>query len=845
MKKFLILLFIIVISLSFGCDLVHKHIYTDGICECGQLEEEVQEPTYTYNYASSIFPSNWNPHTYNEDSATDILKYITSGLYSYDFNETKDGYQFAPDMAKSLPLDVTSEYVGEKWDIDEGEEGRVYKIDLKDNLKWEDGTPITATSFVESAKRLLDPKAKNYRASSFYTGDFVISNAEVYINDCKTEYLPATECYEEYPLDGSLDEYLIFTLSDEQKKYNNKVINLRTIFGICFMYDAKEFANYLVRVYLKDTAFTVETAALMEGKTLAEIKNDDTLNAAWKALLSWWQTEPNEELDFFLVNYSWPKVNWEDVGIFEDNGDLVLVFEKSIKGYYLYNFLTSSWLVHETTYDACIKISDNGIYTNSYGTTLATTKSYGPYKLTYFESENEYRFEKNENWYGYDLPENEGLYQTTNIVCKHITDSTILLQEFEKGNLDICSLRSPYIEKCSQSSELYYTENASTFFIAINPNMEGLKTAQEAAGANKNKTILTVLEFRQALSYAVDRVAYCLECDPQSKAAISMFNNLIISDSVNGVSYRNNEEAKDIILNYWGIADQVGEGKKFATKDEAIDSISGVDTSRAKEKFTAAYNYAIANNLIDEDDVVEIKIGLPTSTSSFYNNSYEFLVNCWTEAVKGTPFEGRLIFTKDDMIGSSYDYSLEINNVDMLLAVGWKTVAVDPYSIIGAYTDPMYQYDNAIDYTTLTKEIYFDSIIDVDGKEWKNITLAASVYDWSNNALKDNEIVCLVVGTNDTVTIKAGSDSLALTRTKILCAIESAVLSQYTMIPLEHGSTVSLKGKQVKYYSEEFIYGVGRGGIKYLSYNYSDQEWKKYVHSLGGFIDYTKNSEQN
>lgn len=845
MKKVLILLFILVNSLLFGCDLVHKHMYIDGICECGKLENEDQKPTYTYNYASSIFPNNWNPHTYNEDIATDFLKYITSGLYAYDFNETKDGYKFVPDMAKSAPLDITSEYVGEKWDIEEGEEGRVYKIDLKDNLEWEDGTPITATSFVESAKRLLDPKAKNYRASSFYDGDFVISNAQVYINDCKTEYLPATDCYEEYLLDGSIDECLIFTLSDEQEKYNNKVINIRTFFGPYFFYDAEQFANHLVRYYLKDTAFTVETAAAMEGKTLAEIKNDAILNAAWEALISWWQTDPNEELDFFLVDYTWPEVKWEDVGIFEDNGDLVLVFEKSIKGYDLCNFLTSSWLVHEATYDACVEISDKGIYTNSYGTTLATTKSYGPYKLTYFEAENEYRFEKNENWYGYDLAENEGLYQTTNIICKYITDSTILSQEFEKGNLDLCGLRGSDVEKYFHSSELYYTENASTFFIALNPNMEGLKTAQELAGENKNKTILTVLEFRQALSFAVDRVEFCLKCNPNIKAALAMFNNIIISDPENGIAYRTNEEAKDVVLNYWGIADQVGEGKKYATKDEAIDSITGVDIAQAKEKFTVAYEYAIANNLMDADDVIELNIGL-LSPSNYYKNGYEILVNCWTEAVKGTPLEGKLTFTKDDTIASSYFYALENNRVDILFGEGWSTDAIDPYSIISAYTDPKYQYDKAIDYATITKEIFFDSIIDVDGKEWKNVTLSASIYDWSNNALVGNEIVCSVVGTNDeTVTIKAGTDCSYATRTKILCAIESTVLEQYTMLPLQYYTSVFLKGKQIKYHTEEYIYGVGRGGIKYMDYNYSDQEWKKYVHSLDGIIDYTTGDVEN
>ena len=52
----------------------------------------------------------------------------------------------------------------------------------------------------------------------------------------------------------------------------------------------------------------------MEGKTLAEIKADETLKAAWDALIGWWQTEPNEELDFFLTENSYPEVSWDEVG---------------------------------------------------------------------------------------------------------------------------------------------------------------------------------------------------------------------------------------------------------------------------------------------------------------------------------------------------------------------------------------------------------------------------------------------------------------------------------------------------------------------------------------------------
>ena len=106
---------------------------------------------------------------------------------------------------------------------------------------------------------------------------------------------------------------------------------------------------------------------------------------------------------------------------------------------------------------------------------------------------------------------------------------------------------------------------------------EALEEMQTQAGAGKNKTIMSVLEFRQALSFAVNRVEFCLACDPTGKPSKSVFNTLIISDPENGTAFRTNEEAKDVVLNFWGLADQVGEGKKYATKDEAIKLMRDMD----------------------------------------------------------------------------------------------------------------------------------------------------------------------------------------------------------------------------------------------------------------------------
>jgi hypothetical protein len=58
------------------------------------------------------------------------------------------------------------------------------------------------------------------------------------------------------------------------------------------------------------------------------------------------------------------------------------------------------------------------------------------------------------------------------------------------------------------------------------------------------------------------------------------------------------------------------------------------------------------------------------------------------------------------------------------------------------------------------------------------------------------------------------------------------------MIPTHNQATASLLGYQVNYGSEKFVFGLGYGGIKYMTHNYTDAEWEAYVESHNGEIDY-------
>ena len=795
--------------------------------------------SYTYNTYLSEFPTKWNPHTYETATDSEIPGYTELGFYTFDYNEDWTGFEVVPQMAAQMPIDVTADYVGDEWGIDEDETARAWKIVLRDDLRWENGDPITAVDFIESAKRLLDPKRINYRADSLYSGDMSIVGAKDYFYGGRLVTVAASSEFDTYSED--LDSELIFSLAGPSEKTNGNATYIVTWLisqGIPSSYTAAQNTSVLINNFGgKMPDFTAEVSAAMEGKTLAEIKADPDLKKGWDSLIGWWQTDPNEELHFFMTKVNAPVTEWSTVGILptENPLELVLILESELSGFYLHYSLTGSLgLVHIPTYDACASFDENGLYSTTYGTSVETYMSYGPYKLTYFERDKQIVLEKNNQWYGYYDPAHEGQYQTTRVVYDWINDPETAMEAFLQGKLDGKGLDSDYIAQYTGSDRIYYTDGASTWFVALNPN-EAFFAEWEANNPGYDKSIMTMKEFRMALSFSLDRQNFINTLDPMGSIAYGLFNNMICSNPDLGIMYRDEEAAKDAILDFWGISqDQIGEGKMFANKDQAIKSITGYNMSAAKELFNKAFDAAVEAGIYNGKDKILIKIGTPNSTSKFYTRGYTFLVNCWTEAVKGTKLEGLLEFTNDDTLGNSFGDALRANTVDMLFGVGWQGSALNPYGLIGAYTEDNYRYDKAWNTSTHMMDFTAD-----DG-----VTYRASVLEWTKAVDGSKSIEVQVVGedgelTGDTADFSCGSaDNKPEERIRLLAAIEGAVLANYDMIPTHNQASASLLGKQVEYGKQEYVYGVGRGGIQYMTYNYTDAEWDAYVKSLGGVIDY-------
>ena len=801
---------------------------------CQEQQASSGAATYTYNYAMSTFPTVWSPHTYQTATDAEITDYITTGFYAFDYNDTKDGYKVVPHMTTDEhPVDVTSEYVG-RFGVKEGDKAKVYIINLRDDLKWQDGTKITANDFVESAKLLLNPDADNYRADSLYSGNIVIVNAQNYLKQGSYAHDFANMISAAF----GADEYVKIADLPTNDKGQFVVEGKGEVW-----FNINKGGNWSTNSLKKydDYGYIVNSAESWKIVTAAADENGwvavtaDIANALSEVIAELHGCASAEEYaskagdyayqeweEFCFFGQDMPAVDWADVGMFAlSDTQLVIAMENELEGFYLKYALTGSWLVHIPTYKACESMVD-GVYTNTYCTTVENTMSYGPYKLTYFELDKQFKLTKNEHYF--DL--SEDTYQTTDIVVDHIAEAAGRLEAFNKGQLDSYGLTKEDMEDYSLSDYCYYSTGDSTFAMCFNPDFNNLKTAQEAAGENVNKTILTLIEFRQAMSFAMDRAKFCLATSPLNAPAFGLYSSLIISDPDAGTAYRTTDVAKNVLANFWGVANEYGEGKLYANIDEAIASITGYNLTKAKQLFDAAYDKAIADGLMDADDKVVIMVGTPNNTSTFYNNGYEFIVNNYTEAVKGTKLEGKLEFQRDDTLGNAFSDALKANTVDMLFGVGWTGSALDPYGLIEAYVEPDYQYDDSTDFTTI------NCTINIGGVDY-----TTDVYSWYQ----------IMNGTAKTITAADGTtkefscgtaDNNPEVRLEILGALEGAVLMNYNFIPLMDDAGANLKGMQVNYYTEGYIFGMGFGGLKYYTYNYTDAEWDAYVASNDGALNY-------
>ena len=782
-----------------------------------------EDKTYTYNTYTTLSPSNWNELTYQDNNDTQIMSYIGSSFYSYDFKFDADGkivpgeFVMKYDAATKLE-DVSADYVGDKWGVPEGAKGYAYKITLREDLKWDDGTAIKAEDFVYTMKEQLAPEFQNYRADSFYVGATIIVNAENYAKQGQTVDGVDNSASGKYTVaDLVKGEDGVYTQPDGGAIY----FALTEALDWCGGKTVTQYSSYM------DAEAFAALQGLADAETGRVAVTDETIALVTKLIdTDDWGHEGPENVPYYMVyEFTYPETKFEDVGIFvgETEYEIVLVLAKalpllkedgSLSYQSAYN-MASLPLVHKAKYEAAKQEPAEGsdLWTSVYNSSVETTASWGPYKLESFQSGKQYVLVRNENWYGYNVEENAGLYQTDRIVCDTIGEWNSAWLKFLAGEIDGIGIDVSIANDYKGSERAYYTPDDFVASLQLQSSVDQLK-ARESEGVNKS--ILGYTDFRKALSLSIDRHDFAVQTTTSSLEGFGLFNSMHYYDVENGGAYRNSDDAKKVLCDIYNV-----DYTKYDSLDAAVDAITGYDIEAARALVTKAYNEALAAGDIKEGDKVLLTMGTGSITE-VVTKRFEYLTNAWKELVKGTPLEGKFETEVKDF-ADAWATDFRAGKYDVCMG-GWTGAAWDPGYFLLAYLSPAYMYSSAWDTSsvqmTFTMKGVGENGADVEETmsliDWYNCLngAAGAKYDWSANALEQEQ------------------------RLQLIAALEKEVLKVYYTVPLYNNFSASLLSYKVDYITYEYNTFMSYGGIKYMTFNYDDAAWAAEVAAQNGELNY-------
>ncbi len=780
--------------------------------------------TYTYRTYTTTSPSNWNELTYQDNNDTQIMGYLGSSFYSYDFKFDENGkivpgeFVMKYEAATSL-VDSTAKYA-EAWGLPADGKGYAYTITLREDLKWNDGTPIKAEDFVYTMSEQLNPLFQNYRADSFYAGSTIIKNAQTYLKQGQT-------------LDAVNNcDWNAFVLADLVKGDNG--VYTRADGGDIYFSISEKFSYSSGYSAAQLVAMGYLDATAMEGlKELADqngkVAITDESIELWKTLINTpaWGNEDETFLPYYWVipNFVIPATDFSEVGLFVGDTDyeLVMVLEKpldllkedgSLSYKAAYN-LSSLPLVKKDLYEANKVAPSEGstLWTSTYHSSLESTASWGPYMLTSFQSGKQYTLEKNPNWYGYGLEENKDLYQTTHIVCDTIKEWASAWTAFKAGQIDGIGIDVSIADEYKHSDRAYFTPDDYVGSLQLQSNKDALKSREEAG---VNKTLLTYADFRKALSLSINRAEYTAACTTSSLAGYGLFNSMHYYDVENGGVYRNTDEAKKVLCEVYSV-----DYTKYESLDAAVDAITGYNLEEARKLVDKTYDEAVKAGDIKEGDKFVVTFGSSEINEPFMRH-VNFIANSWTEMFKGTKLEGKFEFnTKafsdawaNDFRAGAYDVTLG----------GWTGAAWDPAWFLTAYLSDQYRYAKAWDTSKHMMTFTMKGV----GENGEDITETMSLIDWYN---------CL--NSNSGAQYKWGAGDLEESkRLQLIAAIEGEILKTYYSVPVSYSFAASMLSYKVDYITYEYNTFMGYGGMKYMKYNFNDAAWAAEVAANNGELDY-------
>ena len=768
-------------------------------------KDYTDEAQYTYNdYIADTSTLNWNPLSWETSDDSALLEFVSSPFYSFVLHETKDGWAVVPELAADYATDVTADYVGQ-FGIQAGDEGRAFKIPLKQNLKWEDGTPINADDFIYSYQQLIDPQQLNRRADSLYAGEYAIAGAKAYFYQGQVSY---NDLFGAVPVAD--------LVKNDDGTYST-ADGLQVFIGLYVPLDwtgGDTLGNYVDGYgadYFDVTNWDqLKELAGEEGVIPLTDENMELFLPVITGNPAWGETE-DDFPNYLVAAEGYPDgVAFEDtVGIIKTGDyELVLIYTQTLDNpdYDLAYADIGNYLVNKTMFDS-LKVETDGAISNTYGTTKETTMSCGPYRMDYFEQDKKITFVRNDNWYGYSDGEHEGTYQidtyTYQVINKHETQ----LLAFLNGEVDGVALQSEDMAQYGSSPYIRYTPQSYTTKLTFNTDAEAL--------AERGAQVLANTNFRKAFSLAIDRNTFAQSYTSAGSAGYGFLNYMYIYNPFTGETYRDSDPAKMALCELYGIT--WGEDGDYDDLDEAYDAITGYDMDQAQEIMKTAYDECVADGLYDGTSDIKITLSVYQS-DDIYVKMFNYLNEALQNACKGTGFEGKVAL--EMKVDADYYDTMESGATDIIFST-WGGAAYSPFTIlyqcyVKADTKMEYGFEPSTVPITLT----------VNGKEY-----TSDLGTWA----------LWMDGSDETLEVKSddGSETLekfvsydSATKCAFLGALENEYLNTYVVTPMYYRNTGSLVSQKGDFAVQEYVDLVSFGGIRYYTFNYNDTEWAEAAKTL-------------
>ncbi len=627
-----------------------------------------------------------------------------------------------------------------------------------------------------------------------------VINADTYIYSMQQLLNPEMQ---NYRADGYITGTLVIDNAEEYLKQGQSTFitlgKYMETFGIGTLAEAitqattEDLTTYINWVYsFGDDLYSddePEDKVVATDKTLAELYADykaEVLRQGWtdEAGIDEWV------LDELYVQYTFPVLDWENVGLIKTGEyEITLVLAKPITDFYLKYNLSSNWIVYEDLYEAGKVTIEGGSVSTNYATSVSTYMAYGPYKLVTYQDDKLIALTKNDEWYGYSDINHEGQFQATDIEISILADHNTTLLSYLSGDLDEVGLTQEDVDEFKFSENLLYEPESYSSKLTFNTDPVLLKEHEDAAGSNVDKEIFANIKFREAISLALNRQDFVQTQTAGSQATLGLYNSLYVSNVDTGEIYNTTQAYANILNRIYG-----------------TDYPTGYDLEKATQLFQEAYDEQFAAGKIDADDIVEIEFSIYKFDNA-YTDKVIFLQNALNDATFGTDLQGRIIFsTRTD---AKYYDSAERGDFDVIWAT-WGGMSMDPFGFMQVYTVNGTHNEYGFDPETET----FTMVID-------GTDVTKTYYNWYI-ALNEGEY-------------SAMEASYEL-RLEILAEMEYNILIQYRTIPVYARTSLVMISDKINYATDEFVPLVVFGGIRSMTFNFTDAEWEDYASNE---IDYT------